>query len=149
MRGIALVTAILMAALLTVLIGTALFIASRGLFVTSGEERFASAFEAAEGGIEGGMMRIRRYLDGLDDLGSETYRIGSYSVSVKPQNISVYARGGFNLRFASAYLGLGYSEQGGALGQVFLISSDAKHPRGQRGIIEALRIVPIGFRGGD
>ncbi|MEN3045243.1 MAG: hypothetical protein ABDH37_08560 [Candidatus Hydrothermales bacterium] len=148
-KGVALITTILMASLLTILIGTALFLVSRGIFVTGGEERFVSAIEAAEGGIERGVWQIRRFISGLDNLDPRNFRIGSYDVTVDPEMVTVYQRSGFNLRFAAAYLGLGYSEAGGALGQVFLIASEARHIRGQQGVVEGLRLVPIGTLGGQ
>ncbi|MEO0296365.1 MAG: hypothetical protein ABIN23_02850 [candidate division WOR-3 bacterium] len=149
-RGIALITTILMAALLTILIGTALFIASRALFVTGGEERFASALEAAEGGIERGSFRIRKFLDGTEsNLNPIEISLGSYRVEIAPEAVTAYVRSGFNLRFAAAYLGLGYSESGGAIGQIFLIASNARHPSGANMGLEALRMVPIGVKGGD
>lgn len=149
-RGIALITTILMAALLTILIGTALFIASKALFVTGGEERFGSALEAAEGGIERGSLRIRRFLEGREsNLNPNEVSLGSYRVEIAPAAVTAYARSGFNLRFASAYLGLGYSQSGGAIGQIFLIASNAGHPSGTQMGLEALKMVPIGVKGGE
>ncbi len=147
-KSIALVTTIMMAALLTVLVGTAMFLASKAIFVTGGEERFASAFEAAEGGIEKGIWKVKKYLLGEDVLSAEEIKIASYNVKIDPKMIGVFVRSGFNLRFAAAYLGLGYSEKGGGVGQIFLILSDAIHPRGQRGIVEVLKMVPTGIKGG-
>ncbi len=148
-KSIALITTILMTALLTILIGTTLFLVSRGIFVTGGEERFVTALSASEGGIERGVWKIKRYMEGNDELNPENYRIGSFNVRVSPEAVSGYARVGFSLRFAAAYLGYGYTSKGGGVAQIYLISSSANHPQGTRAAVEALMKIPIGSPGGE
>lgn len=130
-RGIALLTALFSLVLILIIGSLALFLVVRSMSVSTGQARFQSTFEAAEGGIEIGMAQV----DGAFDREETDFLVDSieqdvniHHIIAKSKLLSTVTVSGGALDFARGYEGIGASMAKGGAMTLYMIPSEGQGP---------------------
>ncbi len=145
-KGIVMVVTIIVLMLILIAGSLALFLVSRNIYVTGGQQRAYTAFQAAEGGIERGMQLVDvNFHQGIVNIPTDTIDISKYNVSVDPEFLAVVTMAGAAMEFAVGYLGIGVSAAKGGAFHLYSIFSDAERHLGARSGIETVQKKVIGI----
>jgi hypothetical protein len=116
-RGIALIVALGTMILILIVAALAIYLITRGLSIVSGQKRYQSAFEATEGGLEIGFVKVDSAFSAGVDPTNYLGNIGQYQVTVTTAPLFAATVSGAAIKFARGYFGVG---QGIAKGGVIL-----------------------------
>lgn len=147
-KGVVLVTTVLVMSLVLVAVSLALFLTSKSIRITGAEYRSYTSFEAAEGGIDRGLLTIHNaFLMGerVDSIFSLS--ISRYNVQVHPEFLATAPQPGGALEFAVGYLGLGVAAARGGAMNVYALTSTSSRPRGEFTSLETIIRKVIGIAG--
>lgn len=144
-RGIVMVVTVIVLMLILIAGSLALFLVSRNIYVTGGQQRAYTAFQAAEGGMERGMQLVdMNFRQGNINIPPDTIDISGYSVRVEPQFLAVVTMAGAAMEFAVGYLGIGVAASRGGAFHLYAIFSDAERQTRARSNIETIQKKVIG-----
>lgn len=144
-KGIVMVVTVIVLMLILIAGSLALFLVSRNIYVTGGQQRAYTAFQAAEGGIERGMQIVDiNFRQGNINIPPDTIDISGYDVRVTPQFLAVVTMAGAAMEFAVGYLGIGVAASRGGAFHLYSIFSDAERQGGARSNIETVQKKIIG-----
>lgn len=144
-KGIVMVVTIIVLMLILIAGSLALFLVSKNVYVTGGQQRAYTAFQAAEGGIERGMQLVAdNFAQGNVNIPMDTINISAYDVIVDPEFLTVLTQAGAAMEFAVGYLGIGIAASKGGAYHLYSIFSDAEREIGARSNLEAVQKKVIG-----
>ncbi len=136
-KGVALITAILVMALVLAMATTAMLLSVRGLRVSSAYNRYESGLSAADGGLSLGITEAINSINESRMPNPQSATVSGYSLNVDPDFLGVYFNIGGSIEFASGYEGLGKAASTSGASAFFRIRSLAS--RGSdRVIVEAV-----------
>ena len=138
-KGIALLIALGTMILIFTIAALSIYLITRGLKVASGQQRYQSAFEACEGGIELGLAEVNRaFLAGVAP-DTTNIKIGKYTVRVIPDPLYATHKDGSVIKFGRGYFGIGYGQSKGGANFYYRILAQSLGTGGERVTIELLQ----------
>jgi hypothetical protein len=138
-KGIALLVAIGTMVVILIVATLGIYLITRGLNITSGQQRYQSALEACEGGVELGLAEVNRAFLNRDDPDTIDVDVGRYTVQVISDGLFATTSDGDVLKFGRGYFGIGYAMQKGGVNFYYRIRSQAVGGGGERITIELLQ----------
>lgn len=127
--GFALMMVVGAVILFIVLAATTAFMVSRLQKMSAGQARYSTATDAADGGIELGVLEITNAADdGRQPLPTQNVNIGRYTtlIDISPQGTCAMPSG--SLEMASAYEGIGTGAGSRGVANFFLVTATATAP---------------------
>ncbi|MFP4458221.1 MAG: PilX N-terminal domain-containing pilus assembly protein [Candidatus Zixiibacteriota bacterium] len=124
--GIALITAILFLVFMVLIAALVIFAVTRGIKISGSTRREFSAFEAAESGIEWGMVKVEDIARTGAALASDTLDIDQKDVSVQINYMFASPVSGSNIAYGAGYDGIGKGLSAGGALISYRIMSDAR-----------------------
>jgi hypothetical protein len=138
-RGIALLVALGTMIIILIVGSLAIYLVNRGLTVSSGQQRYQTAFEACEGGVELGLSEVdRAFLAGTaPDTGY--YNIGRQRVRVVPEELYALIAEGSVIKFSRGYFGIGYGMAKGGVQVYYRVFAQAVGSGGETVKLEVVQ----------
>lgn len=133
-RGIALVTVLVIIAVLFIASSATLYLVTQSVKISSSQIRYEGTFQAAEGGIDIGIEKVLTSYNEGSPLSSWSGTLGSYSVNVNPEFLFVMPMTGGSILFAEGYAGIGQSAAKGGAALFYRITSSATSRTGRTGL---------------
>ena len=124
-KGIALLIAMGTMILIFVIAALGIYIVTRGLNVSGGQQRYQSSFEACEGGLEIGMLKVDSAFTAGIDPSNYAGVIGKYNVTVNCQPLFAVMTSGAAVKFARGYFGVGQGISQGGVNLYYHIEANA------------------------
>ncbi|HBE73773.1 MAG TPA: hypothetical protein DDW31_06790 [candidate division Zixibacteria bacterium] len=127
--GFALMMVVGAVILFIVLAATTAFMVSRLQKMSAGQARYTTATDAADGGIELGVLEISNAVnDGRQPQATQNVNIGRYTarIDISPQGTCAMPSG--SLEMASAYEGIGTGAGSRGVANFFLVTATASAP---------------------
>jgi hypothetical protein len=124
-KGIALLIAMGTMILIFVIAALGIYIVTRGLNVSGGQQRYQSSFEACEGGLEIGMLKVDSAFAAGIDPSNYNGVIGKYNVTVDCQPLFAVMTSGAAVKFARGYFGVGQGISQGGVNLYYHIQANA------------------------
>ncbi len=146
-KGFALITAIVVMALVIGLGYAVIQLVVKGLSITGGTRRYSTAMEAAEASLERGYSEIQRYVEEATIDSIVNARLGDYTTKVYVSPLFTSYLSGSAIEFAAGYEGLGYGLSGGGAASYFMVESNSKGPRQESVGIEVVYRKVLNVRG--
>lgn len=138
-KGIALLVAIGTMILILIIASLGVYLVVKGLNITGGQQRYQSALEACEGGIELGLAEVNRAFIARDDPDADTVSVGKFTVYIFSDALFASTSAGSVIKFGRGYFGVGYGIQKGGINYYYRIRSQAVGGGGERVTIEVLQ----------
>ncbi len=148
-NGIAMVTVTLIIVFIMIIIGVALKLIVGGSSITGSSRRYFTVFDAAESGIEVGMLNIDVATRGGTTPQQGTVTIGDKNVQLAIEHIMTGLISGANIIFGgTGYEGIGTGISSGGVAIFFRIESESSGPIEEQVIIETVyrRIIGVTVR---
>jgi hypothetical protein len=123
--GIALLVALGTMIVILLVASLAIYLATRAMSVTSGQKRYQTCFEAAEGGLEIGMAKVDSAFTHQTDPTYFTGTVGRYNVTVAADPLFASTASGAAIKFARGYFGVGHGIAGGGVNLYYHVLSRA------------------------
>jgi hypothetical protein len=123
--GLAMITVILFLVFMLVIGGLVMYVMTRGIQATGSARRYYTAFEAAESGIEWGMVRIEEVTRTGATLTGDTLSLDAKDVEVQLFSLFSSPVSGSGMGFGSGYDGIGRGAAGGGSSVNYRIDSNA------------------------
>ena len=136
-KGVALITAIIVMALVPAMAAAAMYLSIGGLKVSSAHTRYESGLSAADGGVALGINEAIASLTESRMPSAQRATISGYSLEVEPDFLGVYFNIGGSIEFASGYEGLGKAASTSGTSAFYRIRSLASRGN-ERVVIEAV-----------
>lgn len=138
-KGIALLIALGTMILIFTIAALSIYLITKGLNVAGGQQRYQSAFEACEGGIELGLAEVNRaFLAGVVP-DTSNIKIGKYTVRVIPDPLYATHKDGSVIKFGRGYFGIGYGQSKGGANFYYRILAQSVGTGGEKVTIELLQ----------
>ena len=136
-KGVALITAIIVIALVLAMASAAMYLSVRSLKVSGAFTRYESGLSAADGGVSMGINEAIASITEARTPGSQSATVSGYSLNVVPDFLGVYFNAGGAIEFASGYEGLGKAASTTGASAFFKIRSVASRAN-EKVVIEAV-----------
>ncbi len=133
-KGIALVTVLVIIAVLFIASAATLYLVTQSIRISSSQVRYEGTFQAAEGGVDIGIDQILTSYDQGTPLSNWNGNLGTYSVNVNPEFLFIMPMTGGSILFAEGYSGIGQSAAKGGAALFYRIVSVARSKTGQTGL---------------
>ena len=146
-RGIAMITVMLFLVFMMVIAALVIRAVVKGIQVSGSSRRYLSTFEAAESGIEWGMVEIERATEsGTTYNDSTDISLGGKNVGVTISALFTSPVSGANIAFGGGYEGIGGGSAKGGTAQMYNVTADASGSAGEKVGVEVAyrKIVGIG-----
>ncbi len=125
-HGIAVMTVLIFLVFMLIVAGLVTFTITKGIQISGSSRREFSAFEAAESGIDWGMVRIEEITKTGAALVGDTLNIDNKDVEVQVVHLFAAPVSGSNIAFAAGYEGIGKGLSSGGTAVSYRVASDAK-----------------------
>ena len=147
--GIAMVTVVIILVFMMLVAGMMLKLLATGSGVAGSSRRYLSVFEAAESGVEVGMLNIENAARAGTAPGTGPFDVGGHEVSLIIEYIFTGTVSGANIVFGgTGYEGVGTGISSGGSAIYYRIQSTAKGQANEQAIIETAyrKIIGINVR---
>ncbi|GEM_PF-2586859 len=145
-RGFALVLVMGAVILFIVLAATTAYMVSRLQKMSSGQARYTAAVDAADAGVDLGVLEIANAADDArTPTASQTLNIGSYSTNINIAQMATAPLPSGSLEMASAYEGIGTGAGSRGVANYYLITTSATNPTAtEQGRLQSMRRKLVG-----
>ncbi len=147
--GIAMMTVVLILLFMMIIAGVSMNLLVRGSGITGSNRRYLSVFEAAESGVERGMLAAEIAVETGATPGDTILNFDDKNISLTLQHLFTSSVSGANIAYGgSGYTGLGTGMSSGGSAVFFRITSDAQGTVRERATIETAykKIVGVAVR---
>ncbi len=147
--GIAMMTVVLILLFMMIIAGVSMNLLVRGSGIAGSNRRYLSVFEAAESGVERGMLAAEIAVETGATPGDTTLNLDDKNISLALQHLFTSSVSGANIAYGgSGYTGLGTGMSSGGSAVFFRIVSDAQGTVRERSTIETAykKIVGVAVR---
>jgi len=124
-KGIALLVALGTMILIFIIAALGIYMVTRGLNVAGGQKRYQTAFEACEGGLEIGMLKVDSAFTAGVSPTNYNGNIGKYAITVASAPLFASTVSGAAIKFARGYFGVGQGIAKGGVNLYYHIESQA------------------------
>ena len=124
--GIAMMTVLMFLVFMMIIAGLVMFTVTKSIEISGSSRREFSAFEAAESGIDWGMVQIEEITKTGAALVGDTLEIDNKDVEIQVIHLFAAPVAGSNIAFASGYEGIGKGLSAGGTAVSYRIASNAK-----------------------
>ncbi len=133
-KGIALVTVLVIIAVLFIASSATLYLVTQSIKVSSSQIRYEGTFQAAEGGVDIGIDKVLTSYNQGTPLSSWQGNMAGYNVKVDPEFLFIMPMTGGSILFAEGYAGIGQSAAKGGAALFYRITSVATSRTGKTGL---------------